>query len=190
MHTTNAVCWFSFEILETWLVCLQNNKNCCHIKHDSLQQAGGRQFANRLVPVRIYCTAFEWLQECFGMSKNGNTTEFSKHLPHPVVILKVHRSNFKAVQDKYKSQQVFWDKLNLTYGKSINLARGKKGVFLFYQHNYIRWNFSSKFSFTLFWSICVMKRFDTKAVHTMLVKWTHGECSTFLILFFLLGLML
>jgi len=46
---------FPLKYWRLWLVCLQNKKNCCHIKRDSLQRAGGRQFANscRHVPVPI-----------------------------------------------------------------------------------------------------------------------------------------
>ena len=48
-HTTNAICWFSFEILETLTCLFTKLKICCHIERDSLQRAGGRQFANRHV---------------------------------------------------------------------------------------------------------------------------------------------
>ncbi len=54
-HTTNSICCFSFEKLESLTRSFTKEKKCCHIKRNSLQWAGGLQFANncRHVPVRI-----------------------------------------------------------------------------------------------------------------------------------------
>jgi len=61
-HTTNAICWFSFEKFETFTCLFTKFKKCWHVKCDSLQWAGGLQFANscRHVSLRIVNkTAYE-----------------------------------------------------------------------------------------------------------------------------------
>jgi len=45
---------FPLKNWKLWHVCLQNKKNCCHIKYDSLQWAEGLQFANYCMHVPVH----------------------------------------------------------------------------------------------------------------------------------------